>query len=133
LNRNGDFPLPRRYTTMELRNRILTSLSALYLIVIAFTSGSHARTIHAKSEQSMNATLEPSQSAEESISTPEAFTGTILRSGIDFLLRDTSGEVYLVDAKEREDLFEGEHVRIIGIPEADAKILHAEAIEELTA
>jgi hypothetical protein len=118
---------------MESRNRIIATLSALYLVALAFTPGNHARTIPAGSDRSSKASDEAPQRPQESISRSEAFTGTILKSGIDFLLRDNSGEVYLLDVRKNADLFEGKNVRITGIPEADAKILHAEEVEEITA
>jgi hypothetical protein len=112
---------------------MIATLSALYLIAVAFTSNNHERAIHTKSDRPFNANIEEPQQPEDSISNSTAFTGTILKCGIDFLLRDTSGEVYLLDARQKGDLFEGENVRITGIPETDAKILHAQAIEQLTA
>jgi len=118
---------------METRNRIVASLSALYLIAAAITPNNRASGISTNSERSSKERVQKPPRPEDSSSRPEVFAGTILKSGIDFLLRDSSGEVYLLDARENADLFEGESVRITGTREADAKILRADAVEELTA
>jgi hypothetical protein len=117
---------------METRNRIIASLSALYLIAAAITPSNHENGISTDSERSSKERVQKPRQPEDSVSKPEVFAGTILKSGIDFLLRDSSGEVYLLDAREDAELFEGEYVRITGIREADAKILRANAVEELT-
>ncbi len=117
---------------METRYRIVASLSALYLLVAAITPNNHESGISTNSKKPSKQRVQEPQQPEDSVSKPEVFAGTILKSGIDFLLKDSSGDVYLLDARENEELFEGEYVKITGIREADAKILRANAVEELT-
>jgi hypothetical protein len=58
-------------------------------------------------------------------------TGMIVKSGSYFVLRDSSGAVYQLDAQEKAQPDEGKSVKITGKLEAEAKFLHVETIEEL--
>lgn len=55
----------------------------------------------------------------------------IVKSGSYFVLRDSSGAVYQLDAQEKAQPDEGKSVKITGKLEAEAKFLHVETIEEL--
>jgi|SRR5580700_5130848 hypothetical protein len=61
-------------------------------------------------------------------------TGTIVKSGSDFVLKDTSGTVYRLDAPEKAEPFEGKSVKVTGqLDAANATLIHVEAIEPVSA
>jgi hypothetical protein len=116
---------------MQLHNRVLTALSALYLIALAITPSSSAMERQTNYDQTLSAGLQEPQQP----STPKStvFTGTIVKSGSDYLLKDASGNVYMLDTPEKAKYFEGKNVKVTGRLEANANLLHVEAIEELSA
>jgi hypothetical protein len=74
-------------------------------------------------------TPQPDQSATKAV----VITGMIVKSGSAFVLRDSSGIVYQLDAQEKAQSYEGKSVKVTGKLEAETKILHVDTIEELSA
>jgi hypothetical protein len=60
-------------------------------------------------------------------------TGTIVKSGSDFVLKDSSGMVYRLDTPEKAEPFDGKPVKVTGKLEAGTNLLHVESIEAMTA
>jgi len=60
-------------------------------------------------------------------------TGMIVKSGSDFVLKDASGTVYRLDAPEKAEPFEGKSVKVTGKLDANASLIHVDAIEAVTA
>ena len=60
-------------------------------------------------------------------------SGTVIRSGERFALRDTDGCVYPLDSAGRAWQFEGEDVTVTGNLDTDTHMLHILAIESLAA
>jgi uncharacterized protein YdeI (BOF family) len=61
-------------------------------------------------------------------------SGTIIKSGSDFVLKDTSGTVYRLDSPEKAEPFEGKSVKVTGqLDAANATLIHVEAIEPMSA
>lgn len=61
------------------------------------------------------------------------FTGTIVKDGEQFLLKDSTGTVYKLDDSSRASTFEGKSVKVTGKLDTDAKLIHVEAIEAVSA
>ena len=61
------------------------------------------------------------------------FTGTIMKDGEQFLLKDSSGTVYRLDDSSRASTFEGKSVKVTGKLDTNAKMIHVEAIEAVSA
>ena len=61
------------------------------------------------------------------------FTGTVVKDGEQFTLRDSSGIVYLLDDTEKAQPFEGKPVKVTGHLGTEAKIIHVESIELIPA
>jgi uncharacterized protein YdeI (BOF family) len=61
------------------------------------------------------------------------FTGTVVKDGELYVLRDLSGQVYKLDDPERAKPFEGKAVKIKGQLDTEAKLIHVEEIESTTA
>lgn len=61
------------------------------------------------------------------------FTGTIVKNGEQYLLKDSSGTIYKLDDSSRASTFEGKSVKVTGKLDTDAKLIHVESIEAITA
>jgi hypothetical protein len=60
------------------------------------------------------------------------FEGTVLSNGEQFLLRDTSGQVFRLDDSQNVQAFEGKAVTITGRVDQQKKTIHIERIESAT-
>ena len=60
-----------------------------------------------------------------------SFTGTIVKDGEQYVLRDNSGGVYKLDDSSRAQNFEGKSVKVTGRLAADSKLIHVDTIEAL--
>ncbi|MGA7857046.1 MAG: DUF5818 domain-containing protein [Terracidiphilus sp.] len=58
-----------------------------------------------------------------------SFTGTVVKEGDQYVLRDSSGEVYKLDDSTKAQQFEGKQVKVTGRLDADAKMIHVDSIE----
>jgi len=61
------------------------------------------------------------------------FTGTIVKDGSAYVLKDSSGSVFKLDDATRAQPFEGKSVKITGKLDTDAKLIHVENIEAVSA
>jgi uncharacterized protein YdeI (BOF family) len=59
------------------------------------------------------------------------YTGTVVKDGEQYVLRDSSGSVYKLDDSSRAQAFEGKTVKVTGKLDADAKMIHVDSIEAL--
>lgn len=59
--------------------------------------------------------------------------GTIVRSGSDFALKDSNGNSYVLDAPDQAAPYEGKYVKVTGTLDEDAKLLHVDNIQEVSA
>lgn len=57
------------------------------------------------------------------------FTGTIVKSGDNYVLRDSSGTTYKLDDPDRAKPFEGKTVKVTGELDQQAMVIHVESIE----
>jgi hypothetical protein len=57
------------------------------------------------------------------------FSGTVVRNGPRFALRETAGILYPLDSAGRAWPFEGEDVRVTGKLDLDTRLLYVDAIE----
>jgi hypothetical protein len=64
---------------------------------------------------------------------PVAVSGTIVKNGSDFVLKEPSGTVYRLDDPEKPEPFEGKSVTVTGQLDADSSLIHVESIEVMTA
>ena len=61
------------------------------------------------------------------------FTGTVVRDGEQFVLRDSAGAVFKLDDTVRAQPFEGKAVKVTGRLDAEAKLIHVDSIEAASA
>jgi uncharacterized protein YdeI (BOF family) len=123
---------------MQHRNQFLTPRGLLCSIAIAAVYCISAMAMQPQFGQSQRGSLVSAQQQQptqpdQPAAVAVVVTGTIVKSGDNFVLRDTSGTVYQLDAQEKAQPYEGKSVRVTGKLEAETKLLHVEAIEELTA
>jgi uncharacterized protein YdeI (BOF family) len=59
------------------------------------------------------------------------FTGTIVKDGEQYVLRDSSGSVYKLDDSARAQAFEGKTVKVTGRLDTNSKTIHVDSIEAL--
>jgi hypothetical protein len=57
------------------------------------------------------------------------FTGTIVRSGRQYALRDSSGQIFKLDDPDRAKPYEGKTVKVTGQLDEQAMVIHVESIE----
>ena len=67
--------------------------------------------------------------AQPQQSKSSTFTGTVVKSGGEFILRDSSGEMYKLDNPESAKPYEGKAVKVTGQLDEQAKLIHVESIE----
>jgi uncharacterized protein YdeI (BOF family) len=59
------------------------------------------------------------------------FTGTIVKDGEQYVLRDSSGSIYKLDDSARAQAFEGKTVKVTGRLDTNSKIIHVDTIQAL--
>jgi uncharacterized protein YdeI (BOF family) len=72
-------------------------------------------------------TMQPNQDQAKATS----FTGTIVKDGENYVLRDSSGGIYKLDDSSRAQAFEGKTVKVTGKLDADSKMIHVDSIQAL--
>jgi hypothetical protein len=130
---------------MQNRNLIRTAKGVLTLMVLAVVSATSARAmqptalVQDAAQQQQTAPPDPSQ-ADQSKDKQQALvvTGTIVKNGSDFVLKDEKGIVYRLDAQDKAAPFENKTVKVTGKLEQPASgnqiaMLHVDAIEALAA
>jgi uncharacterized protein YdeI (BOF family) len=61
------------------------------------------------------------------------YTGTVLRNGEQFVLRDTAGQIYRLDDPREAQTFENKSVKVTGKLDTEARLIHVERIEPAAA
>lgn len=59
------------------------------------------------------------------------FTGTVVKDGEQYVLRDSTGSVYKLDDSSRAQAFEGKTVKVTGRLDSNSKMIHVDSIEAL--
>ena len=82
--------------------------------------------------QSPPSQAQPDQSttSQDSAKT-STFTGTIMKDGEQWVLRDSSGNVYKLDDSSRAQAFEGKTVKVTGRLDTNSKMIHVDTIQAL--
>ena len=80
----------------------------------------------------------PAQTSPDRMPNPDAsktttFTGTVVKDGEQYVLRDSSGSVYKLDDSSRAQAFEGKTVKVSGRLDSNSKMIHVDSIEALAA
>jgi uncharacterized protein YdeI (BOF family) len=81
--------------------------------------------------QNPPAQTSPSQMPNPDASKSTTFTGTVVKDGEQYVLRDSSGSVYKLDDSSRAQAFEGKTVKVTGRLDSNSKMIHVDSIEAL--
>jgi uncharacterized protein YdeI (BOF family) len=57
------------------------------------------------------------------------FTGTVVKNGEQYMLRDSSGQIFGLDDSSKAQAFEGKSVKVTGQLDEQAKVIHVEDIQ----
>jgi hypothetical protein len=72
----------------------------------------------------------PARTSSQGMVAPTVtFSGTLVRNGPQFALRETAGVLYPLDSAGRAWSYEGEDVRVTGKLDLDTRLLYVDAIE----
>lgn len=82
--------------------------------------------------QNPPAQTSPDQMPNSNASKTATFTGTVVKDGEQYVLRDSSGSVYKLDDSERAQAFEGKTVKVTGRLDSQSKMIHVDSIEPLS-
>ena len=89
-------------------------------------SGSKAN----QAQDQMQPQPQPDQGqAQPQQSDSKIFTGTVLKSGSQYVLRDSSGKVFKLDDAESAKAYEGKAVKVTGQLDEQAMMIHVVSIE----
>lgn len=133
---------------MHTRDQIQTLLGAAFLTAaalflynpaMALQSSGYTLTPLPITMQTPNAALpqgteQPSDSAQqprqEEVKSV-VIVGVISKSGSEFILRDSNGNIYQLDAPDKAAPYDGKYVKVTGTLQENAKLLHVDTIEEV--
>ena len=128
---------------MQNRNLIRTAEGVLTLMALAVVPAISARAMQPQPTALVQDAAQPQQNPspqDQTKDTQKAFvvTGTIVKNGSDFVLKDDKGTVYRLDAQDKAAQFENKSVKVTGkleqpTSENQIAMLHVDAIEALSA
>ena len=118
---------------MKSIKRYLADFSLLAALAVALAlacGGPFAGTNSARAQQQqMPAQAQPQQQPDQGQTKPTTFTGTVVKNGHYYVLRDSSGAIYKLDDPDRAKHFEGRPVMVTGELDQQLKVIHVESIE----
>ena len=76
---------------------------------------------------------DPSQTEPQAEPKTVTISGTIVKTGSDYVLKDTSGAIYRLDTPDKAEPFEGKPVKVTGKLDVNAHLLHVDSIEAIAA
>jgi uncharacterized protein YdeI (BOF family) len=118
--------------------RMLLGLSSCALLLASVPSRGATAAISAspmpviQEPQTPPAQTSPDQAMpNQDPSKTATFTGTVVKDGEQYVLRDSSGSVYKLDDTSRAQAFEGKTVKVTGRLDANSKMIHVDSIQAL--
>jgi hemolysin activation/secretion protein len=140
---------------MRSIKRDLIGLGAICALVLAFAlawggptevaGAATAQTQQQQQQQPDQAQPQPQQQPDQAQPQPQeqpgqgqapaasTFTGTVVKNGEQYMLRDSSGQVFGLDDSSKAQPFEGKTVKVTGELDQQAKVIHVENIESAEA
>jgi len=108
---------------MRSIKRDLIDLSILSAFVLAFALAWGGPFVGASPAYSQDqAQMQQQQQAQ-------TFTGTVVRDGGQYVLRDSSGQTYKLDNPDQAKQYEGKTVKVTGTLDQQAMTIHVQNIE----
>jgi uncharacterized protein YdeI (BOF family) len=122
---------------MKTKMQLLLGISSCALMLASvqaqgFTMNSASPMPVIQEPQAPPAQTSPDQTMpNQDQSKATTFTGTIVKDGENYVLRDSSGGIYKLDDSSRAQSFEGKTVKVTGKLDADSKLIHVDSIQAL--
>jgi uncharacterized protein YdeI (BOF family) len=113
---------------MRSIKRDLIDFAALCAVALAFALVLGSPFVSAGSAFAQDQ-AQPEQQPDQSQAKSGTFTGTVVKDGDQYALRDSSGAVFTLDDAERAKPFAGKTVKVTGQLDEQAKVIHVESIE----
>jgi len=126
---------------MRSIKRDLIGLTAICALVLAFAlawggpseaaGAATAQTQQQPQQQPDQAQPQPQrpQPGQGQTTAASTFTGTVVKNGEQYMLRDSSGQIFGLDDSSKAQPFEGKPVKVTGELDQQAKVIHVENIE----
>lgn len=115
---------------MQINKRILVANGALCLALVCSFS-TPAKAMHVATATEIQEQEKSPKPAEETQLKSVVLTGTVVKNGADYFLRDSGGTLYQLDASEKAQPLEGKSVKVSGKLEANTNFVRVETIEAL--
>ena len=122
---------------MKTKMQLLLGISSCALMLASvqaqgFTMNSASPMPVIQDPQAPPAQTSPDQTMpSQDQSKATTFTGTIVKDGENYVLRDSSGGIYKLDDSSRAQAFEGKTVKVTGKLDANSKLIHVDSIQAL--
>lgn len=116
---------------MQSIKRNVMDLSVLGAIVVAFAIAWGSPFVSARPAHAQDQAQPQQQQPDQNQGKTATFTGTIVKNGDAYVLRDSSGATYGLDDPERARPFEGKTVKVTGQLDEQAKVIHVQNIESV--
>ena len=122
---------------MKTKMQLLLGISSCALMLASvqaqgFTMNSASPMPVIQEPQTPPAQTSPDQTMpSQDQSKATTFTGTIVKDGENYVLRDSSGGIYKLDDSSRAQAFEGKTVKVTGKLDANSKLIHVDSIQAL--
>jgi Protein of unknown function (DUF5818) len=107
----------------------LFALVAMVLAVAVAWGNPLAGAGYTRAQEQAQSQQQPDGSQAEAAT----FTGTIVKNGKQYLLHDSSGQIYGLDDSAKAKAFEGKTVKVTGLLDEQANLLHVENIKSAEA
>lgn len=91
------------------------------------TSTAHAQD-QAQPQQQQPVMPQQQQANPQNQQQSSTFSGTVVKNGDQFMLRDSSGETFRLDDPDRAQSFVGKAVKVTGQLDEQAKLIHVDSI-----
>jgi uncharacterized protein YdeI (BOF family) len=115
---------------MRSIKRTLIDFSALVAIVVAFAlawGSPFVAAVRAHAQEQEQA--QPQQQPDQGQAKTSTFTGTVVKNGDQYMLRDSSGQIFGLDDSDKAKPFEGKTVKVTGQLDEQAKVIHVQDIQ----
>ena len=127
--------------------RNLIGFSALLAMVLAFavaSGSSYFSSVHAQAQAQPQPQPQPNEAQphpQPDQAQPQpgqnqasaTFTGTVVKNGEQYMLRDSTGQIYGLDDSDKAKQFEGKTVKVTGQLDTQAKVIHVQDIQSAEA
>ena len=124
--------LKRNVLDLSVLGALTLALAVVWGSPFVATSPAYAQD-QAQPQQQPGQTQPQQPQPDQNQAQTATFTGTVVKNGDQFALRDSSGAVYTLDDSQRAKPFEGKTVKVTGQLDEQAKVIHVESIEGVEA